>query len=71
MDFQNTFVKAMRDRLEKGTLDAVPYCFVTGDRANRLPNSCNVANVGRMKRSASGKKYTSSPPSRDRSHSSS
>jgi cysteine desulfurase len=43
MEFENTFVKAMRDRLEEGILSAVSYCFVTGDPANRLPNTCNIA----------------------------
>jgi cysteine desulfurase len=33
----------MRDRLEKGILEAVPNCFVTGDTGNRLPNTCNIA----------------------------
>jgi cysteine desulfurase len=43
MDFEKTFVPAMRDRLEKGILEAVPNCFVTGDLGNRLPNTCNIA----------------------------
>lgn len=43
MEFENTKVKAMRDRLEQGILDAVPHCFVTGDPAKRLPNTCNIA----------------------------
>ena len=43
MEFENTKVKAMRDRLEQGILDAVPHCFVTGDPENRLPNTCNIA----------------------------
>ena len=43
MEFENTKVKAMRDRLEQGILDAVPHCFVTGDPDNRLPNTCNIA----------------------------
>ncbi len=43
MEFENTFVRAMRDRLEAGILAAVPYCFVTGDPSNRLPNTCNIA----------------------------
>jgi cysteine desulfurase len=33
----------MRDRLEKGILEAVSHCFVTGDPGNRLPNTCNIA----------------------------
>ncbi|MCB1924498.1 MAG: cysteine desulfurase NifS [Gammaproteobacteria bacterium] len=43
MTFENTFVKAMRDRLESGILAAVSHCFVTGDPTNRLPNTCNIA----------------------------
>ncbi|MGD8843122.1 MAG: cysteine desulfurase NifS [Gammaproteobacteria bacterium] len=43
MDYENTFVAAMRDRLEQGILEAVPHCFVTGDPENRLPNTSNIA----------------------------
>lgn len=43
MEFENTEVAAMRDRLEQGILEAVPHCFVTGDPDNRLPNTCNIA----------------------------
>ena len=43
MEFENTFVRAMRDRLEAGILAAVPHCFVTGDAKCRLPNTCNIA----------------------------
>ena len=43
MDYEKSFVKAMRDRLEQGILAAVPNCFVTGDPGNRLPNTCNIA----------------------------
>ncbi len=43
MEYENTFVAAMRDRLEQGILDAVPYCFSTGDKDNRLPNTANIA----------------------------
>jgi cysteine desulfurase len=43
MDDEKTRVRALRDRLEKGILDAVPHCFVTGDPGNRLPNTCNIA----------------------------
>lgn len=43
MEFEKTFVKAMRDRLEQGILDQVSHCFVTGDPHNRLPNTCNIA----------------------------
>jgi len=43
MEFEKTFVKSMRDRLEQGILEKVPHCFVTGDPGNRLPNTCNIA----------------------------
>jgi cysteine desulfurase len=43
MEYEKTFVKAMRDRLEQGILDKVSHCFVTGDPNNRLPNTCNIA----------------------------
>jgi cysteine desulfurase len=41
--FENTCVKAMRDRLEQGILAAVPNAFATGDTSNRLPNTSNIA----------------------------
>ncbi|MES9970708.1 MAG: cysteine desulfurase NifS [Candidatus Thiodiazotropha sp.] len=43
MEYEKTFVKAMRDRLEQGILEQVSHCFVTGDPNNRLPNTCNIA----------------------------
>ncbi len=43
MEYEKTFVKSMRDRLEKGILEQVSHCFVTGDPNNRLPNTCNIA----------------------------
>ena len=43
MDYENTFVAAMRDRLEAGILEAVPHCFVNGDPDSRLPNTSNIA----------------------------
>jgi cysteine desulfurase len=43
MEYEKTFVRAMRDGLEQGILSAVPNCFVTGDPGNRLPNTCNIA----------------------------
>jgi cysteine desulfurase len=43
MEYEKTFVRAMRDRLEKGIVEAVPNCFVTGDPGNRLPNTSNIA----------------------------
>lgn len=41
--FENTQVKAMRDRLEHGITEAVPHCFATGDLENRLPNTSDIA----------------------------
>ncbi|MBW9267095.1 MAG: cysteine desulfurase NifS [Candidatus Thiodiazotropha sp. (ex. Lucinisca nassula)] len=43
MDYEKSFVRAMRDRLEQGILEKVSHCFVTGDSNNRLPNTCNIA----------------------------
>lgn len=43
MEYENTFVAALRDRLQEGILAAVPHAFVTGDVENRLPNTLNVA----------------------------
>jgi len=43
MEYENTCVKAMRDRLEEGVLSAVSHSFVTGDPDNRLPNTANIA----------------------------
>lgn len=40
---ESTRVKALRDRLEKGLLQRIPNCFVTGDPYERLPNTCNIA----------------------------
>jgi cysteine desulfurase len=43
MEYENTAVAAMRDRLQEGILSAVPNSFVTGDPSNRLPNTLNIA----------------------------
>lgn len=43
MEYENTEVKAMRDRLEQGIVDSIPHCFVTGDLNNRLPNTTDIA----------------------------
>lgn len=43
MEHEKTVVRNLRDTLEKGILEAVPHCFVTGDPGNRLPNTCNIA----------------------------
>jgi len=43
IEFENTHVKAMRDRLERGITEQIPHCFVTGDMNNRLPNTTDIA----------------------------
>lgn len=43
MTDENTRVEALRDRLETSLVAAIPNCFVTGDPANRLPNTSNIA----------------------------
>ncbi len=43
MQDENTRVRALRDRLERAILAAIPNCFVTGNPDSRLPNTCNVA----------------------------
>jgi cysteine desulfurase len=43
MEYENTVVAEMRDRLQEGILSAVPNSFVTGDPENRLPNTLNIA----------------------------
>ena len=43
MEYENTEVKRLRDKLEAGILAQVPRSFVTGDPDNRLPNTSNIA----------------------------
>ena len=43
MEYENTEVAKLRDRLQEGLLAAVPHAFATGDVDNRLPNTCNIA----------------------------
>ena len=43
MEYENTQVKAMRDRLERGIIEQIPHCFITGDLNNRLPNTTDIA----------------------------
>jgi cysteine desulfurase len=43
MEYENTQVKAMRDKLEEGIIASVPHCFITGDLNNRLPNTTDIA----------------------------
>jgi len=43
MAYENSEVKRLRDKMEAGILAQVPRAFVTGDPANRLPNTANIA----------------------------
>lgn len=43
LEYENTQVKAMRDRLERGITEQIPHSFVTGDLENRLPNTSDIA----------------------------
>lgn len=43
IEHENTVVKAMRDRLERGIVELIPNCFITGDVENRLPNTTDIA----------------------------
>lgn len=43
MEYENTEVKRLRDKLEAGILAQVPRAFATGDVSNRLPNTSNIA----------------------------
>lgn len=40
---ENTAVRHLRDKLETGILSKISHCFPTGDVANRLPNTSNIA----------------------------
>lgn len=43
MEDEQTRVKAMRDRLEKGIVSTIDRALVMGDTDNRLPNTANIA----------------------------
>lgn len=43
MDAENTEVRALRDKLENGLLNAVPDSILNGDKDNRLPNTSNIS----------------------------
>lgn len=43
LDYENTEVRRLRDKLEAGILARVPRAFATGDLENRLPNTSNIA----------------------------
>jgi len=43
MEDENTRVRALRDKLEKGILERTDSSRVNGDTANRLPNTTNIS----------------------------
>ena len=43
MEEENTTVKALRDKLEKGLLESIPDSVLNGDKDNRLPNTANIS----------------------------
>jgi len=43
MDDENTRVKALRDKLERGILESCPDSRVNGDSEHRLPNTTNIS----------------------------
>lgn len=43
MEEENTTVKKLRDKLERGILAKVPNAFVNGDTLYRLPNTASIA----------------------------
>ena len=43
MEKENTFVKHLRDKLEKQILTKIPQSRVNGDTINRLPNTTNIS----------------------------
>jgi cysteine desulfurase len=42
LDEENTRVRAMRDRMEKGLVESIPNTLVNGDTENRLPNTSSL-----------------------------
>lgn len=43
MEEENTRVRALRDKLEKGLLESIPNAMVNGDQEQRLPNTTSIA----------------------------
>ncbi|MHB8136984.1 MAG: cysteine desulfurase NifS [Smithellaceae bacterium] len=43
MEKENTYVKQLRDKLEKELLKKIPHSRVNGDIENRLPNTTNIS----------------------------
>ena len=43
IEHENTIIRGLRDRLEKGLLEAIPDTCANGDPAHRLPNTTNIS----------------------------
>lgn len=43
LEYENTHVRRLRDKLENALLQSVPSSKVNGDRVNRLPNTSNIS----------------------------
>ena len=43
LEEENSKIKPLRDKLEKGLLQSCPDCFINGDTPNRLPNTTNIS----------------------------
>ncbi|PID72773.1 MAG: cysteine desulfurase NifS [Desulfobulbus propionicus] len=43
MEDENTKVKALRDKLEQGLLEAIPKALLNGHKTERLPNTSNIS----------------------------
>jgi len=43
LDEEQTVVRALRDRLEKGLLETIPSSKINGDPVQRLPNTTNIS----------------------------
>ena len=43
LEYENTHVRRLRDKLENAILQSVPSTKVNGDRINRLPNTSNIS----------------------------
>ncbi len=43
IEHENTVVRGLRDRLERGLLSAIPDCQANGDSLLRLPNTTNIS----------------------------
>ncbi len=43
IEYENTAVRALRDKLEQGVLSAIPAVRINGDPEHRLPNTANIS----------------------------